>query len=649
MRILVLISGNGSNLQRLIDNVHNNDNVQGEIVGVISNKKHAYGLTRAENVKIQTDVVEDTYTERNITYRKNNVRYEEDLCQLIDFYSPDLIVLAGWMYIMWDIVLNKYSNRMINLHPALPNSYVGAHCIEQAWESYQKGEIMETGVMTHWVTKDLDRGDCIQSLRIPIHGCNNLSDLKERICKFEQDVLEMTVTSLIALGYTRDRVSYNSQIRSKYPLIQTGKVRDIYDIGNNLLAISHSDRLSSFDRHICDVTGKGHILTESSVFWFDRIERDLNIKHHLVFALDNVMIVKKCRVLPIEVVVRGYITGSTQTSLWTHYHKGTRNYCGIEFPDGLVKNQKLESNVITPTTKGEVDELITAEEIVKQGYMTQEQWNEVSEKAMRIFEYSQHYASKRGLILVDTKYEFGVDVDGNILLIDEVNTCDSSRYWFKATYDECMREEREPLKYDKDVIRDYIKKTVDDPYSQTTFNVEESQIDKTIGVYRDFFKMLTTFEIGDLRSTSVNEVIDYYYEQEHWVKNDTIVILSGSDTDHEHVSKLRKYLEEKKLFVLSYVSSAHKKTREVMGILDRFDARDGRVIYVTVAGRSNALSGVVASNTKYPTIACPPFKDKNDMIVNINSTLQCPSNVPVMTILEPSNVALACRKIFDLS
>ena len=186
MRILVLISGNGSNLQRLIDNVHNNDNVQGEIVGVISNKKHAYGLTRAENVKIQTDVVEDTYTERNITYRKNNVRYEEDLCQLIDFYSPDLIVLAGWMYIMGDIVLNKYSNRMINLHPALPNSYVGAHCIEQAWESYQKGEIMETGVMTHWVTKDLDRGDCIQSLRIPIHGCNNLSDLKERICKFDR-------------------------------------------------------------------------------------------------------------------------------------------------------------------------------------------------------------------------------------------------------------------------------------------------------------------------------------------------------------------------------------------------------------------------------------------------------------------------------
>ena len=117
--------------------------------------------------------------------------------------------------------------------------------------------------------------------------------------------------------------------------------------------------------------------------------------------------------------------------------------------------------------------MITAEEIVKQGYITQEQWNEVSEKAMRIFEYSQHYASKRGLILVDTKYEFGVDVDGNILLIDEVNTCDSSRYWFKATYDECMREEREPLKYDKDVIRDYIKKTVDDPYSQTTFNVEE--------------------------------------------------------------------------------------------------------------------------------------------------------------------------------
>lgn len=650
MRILVLISGNGTNLQRLIDRIHIDQNVRGEIVGVISNKKGVMGLKRAEEGNIQTDVVEDSFVERNITYQKMSDRYEEELCQVMDFYNADLVVLAGWMRIMGKRVLEKYGGRMINLHPALPGSFIGANCIRDAWEEYVRGTITDTGVMTHWVTENLDRGDCIQSIRIPIQGCESLNQLKGRVAIYERDILESTVKQLIELNYTRDGVRQISRnVNQKYPLLHKGKVRDIYDMGNNLLAISHSDRLSSFDRHICDVLGKGHILTESSVFWFDKIKRELDIDHHLVYAQDNVMVVKKCRVLPIEVVVRGYITGSTQTSLWTHYKNGTRNYCGIEFPDGLVKNQKLERNVITPTTKGEVDELITAEEIVAQGYMTQAQWDEVSEKAMRIFEHGQRYAAERGLILVDTKYEFGVDVDGNVLLIDEVNTCDSSRYWFQATYEECMRDGVEPQKYDKDVIRDYIKKTVDDPYAQTEFHVEQEQIEKTIRVYKDFFSMLTGVELSDLRFTPVEDVVDRYYADEHWVNNDTVVILSGSTSDDAHVQKLIKFAKAQGIYTLSHVSSAHKNTLEVMGILDKYNSGKGRVVYITVAGRSNALSGVVASNTQYPTIACPPFKDKDDMMVNINSTLQCPSKVPVMAILEPSNVALACRKIFDLS
>jgi len=650
MRILVLISGNGTNLQRLINNVHNNNTVHGEIVGVISNNKDAYGLTRAKSANIQTNVVADTFVEREITYQKNREKYDLELLQVMDAYNADLIVLAGWMRILGNTLVHKYGGRMINLHPALPNSFVGANCIRDAWEEYQRGNITETGVMTHWVSDELDRGDCIQSIRVPIHGCDTRDALKSRLNVYEQDLLESTVKQLVELNYTRDLVKDVKRLPERYPLLHKGKVRDIYDIGNDLLAISHSDRLSSFDRHICDVPGKGHILTESSVFWFDKIKRELGIDHHLIYAKDNVMVVKKCRVLPIEVVIRGYITGSTQTSLWTHYKNGTRNYCGIQFPDGLVKNQKLERNVITPTTKGEVDELITAEEIVAQGYMTQTQWNEVSEKAMRIFEYSQRYAAERGLILVDTKYEFGVDKEGNILVIDEVNTCDSSRYWFRKTYDECMREGKEPQKYDKDVIRDYIKKTVSDPYSQTEFHVEQEQIDKTINVYRFFFAMITGgVELCDLRYTTVEDVVDRYYEDEHWINHDTVVILSGSTTDDAHVQKLINFAKAQGIYTLSHVSSAHKNTLEVMGILDKYNSGKGRVVYITVAGRSNALSGVVASNTQYPTIACPPFKDKDDMMVNINSTLQCPSKVPVMAILEPSNVALACRKIFDLS
>ena len=649
MRIVVLVSGNGSNLQRLIDSVHKNENVNGNIVGVISNKENAYGLERAQQANIPTQCISYLYSKTipDVYYRKTRDEFESDLCDALASYEPDLIVLAGWMHIMGKRVLDQYSSMMINLHPALPNTFVGTHCIEKAWGEYVNGKITETGVMVHWVTSDLDKGDCIQSLRIPIHGCNSVEDLTERIQCYEKDILENVVKMIISLNYVKQNELCETE-GSRVKLIQTGKVRNIYDIGHNLLAISHSDRLSSFDRHICDVPGKGHILTESSAFWFHKIKEDLNIDHHFITSKDNVMVVKKCKVLPIEVVVRGYITGSTQTSLWTHYKNGTRNYCGIQFPDGLVKNQKLENNVITPTTKGEVDELITAEEIVAQGYMTQEQWDEVSTKAMRIFEYGQHYAAQRGLLLVDTKYEFGVDVDGNILLIDEVHTCDSSRYWFQDSYDECMRQGQEPKKYDKDIIRDYIKNTVDDPYKQTEFTIPEERVENTIQVYRDFYALLTGTSLDSLHTINVESYVKEYFKDIHWVTHDTLVILSGSTSDHAHVTKLRQCAEKMGLYVISHVSSAHKNTLEVMSILDKYNSGNGRVIYITVAGRSNALSGVVASNTQYPTIACPPFKDKDDMMVNINSTLQCPSKVPVMTILEPLNVAIASSKIFAL-
>ena len=649
VRILVLVSGNGTNLQALIDNVHLSDKVNAEIVGVISNNTDAYGLERARNANIKTEVVNMYYKEHNTSFIKNRQKYENELCSVMNSFSPDLVVLAGWMHVLGRDLLETFHNKIINLHPALPGSFVGQNCIDKAWEAYQKNQIHETGVMTHWVIPEVDKGDYIQCMRIPIYGCNTLDDLKQRINTYERNLLVSTVKMIVELKYVRDSMACRtSAIGEDYPLLQTGKVRDMYTIGNNLLAISHSDRLSSFDRHICDVPGKGHILTESSAFWFNRIKRDLNIDHHYLYSKDNVMIVKKCKVLPIEVVVRGYMTGSTQTSLWTHYKKGDRVYCGITFPDGLVKNQKLEKNVITPTTKGEVDELITAEDIVSQGYMTQSQWDEVSEKAMRIFEYGQAYAKTRGLILVDTKYEFGIDENGNILLIDEVHTCDSSRYWIQSSYNERMSEGKEPEKYDKDVIRDYIKKTVPDPYKETSFTVEPEQIQKTIGVYKEFFSMLTGNNMPPLCSSSVQDITKRYYEDHHWLTHNTLVILSGSTSDDAHVKKLVSFAQKQNLFTIEHVSSAHKNTMEVMDILRKYNSKKGRVIFITVAGRSNALSGVVASNTQYPTIACPPFKDKVDMSVNINSTLQCPSKVPVMTILEPLNVALACSKIFNL-
>ncbi|CAI0390953.1 unnamed protein product [Linum tenue] len=196
-----------------------------------------------------------------------------------------------------------------------------------------------------------------------------------------------------------------------------GKVRDVYDGGKYLVLVT-TDRHSAFDRVLASLPFKGQILNETSLWWFDRT---IHITPNaFVFVVDkNVMIAKKCSLFSVEFVVRGYVTGSTDTSLWTIYNKGVRNYCGNALPDGLVKNQKLQKNIITPTTKPEDDDVhVTTREIIKLGLMTEAEYDEASTKALSLFQLGQHVSLEHGLILVDTKYEFGKRSDGSILLVD---------------------------------------------------------------------------------------------------------------------------------------------------------------------------------------------------------------------------------------
>ncbi|XP_031389157.1 phosphoribosylaminoimidazole-succinocarboxamide synthase, chloroplastic [Punica granatum] len=235
-----------------------------------------------------------------------------------------------------------------------------------------------------------------------------------------------------------------------------GKVRDIYDGGDYLVLVT-TDRQSAFDRILASIPFKGQVLNETSLWWFDKTRHITS--NAVVAAPDrNVTIVKKCSVFPVEFVARGYVTGSTDTSLWTVYRNGVRNYCGNDLPDGLVKNQKLLQNILTPTTKAaDHDEPITPEEIVKRGLMTQEDYDEVSKRALQLFDYGQRVAADHGLILVDTKYEFGKGHDGSILLIDEVHTPDSSRYWIGQSYEECFQNGLEPENVDKEFLRLWFK------------------------------------------------------------------------------------------------------------------------------------------------------------------------------------------------
>ncbi|ONI35259.1 hypothetical protein PRUPE_1G526100 [Prunus persica] len=235
-----------------------------------------------------------------------------------------------------------------------------------------------------------------------------------------------------------------------------GKVRDVYDSGDYLVMVT-TDRQSAFDRILASIPFKGQVLNETSLWWFDKTQHITS--NAVVLAPDeNVTIAKKCSVFPVEFVVRGFVTGSTDTSLWTVYNNGVRNYCGNALPDGLAKSQKLPANILTPTTKAaDHDVPVTPDEIVECGLMTQAEYDEVSRKTLSLFEYGQRVALEHGLILVDTKYEFGKGKDGSILLIDEVHTPDSSRYWIAHTYEERFKNGLEPENVDKEFLRLWFK------------------------------------------------------------------------------------------------------------------------------------------------------------------------------------------------
>ena len=247
---------------------------------------------------------------------------------------------------------------------------------------------------------------------------------------------------------------------------RTGKVRDQYEFGDRVALVT-TDRQSAFDRVLASIPFKGQVLNLTSAWWFDQTKHI--IPNHVISVPDpNVTLAKKCDVFPIEFVVRGYITGSTETSLWTVYNKGDRKYCGNDLPEGLVKNKKLDTNMLTPTTKEEHhDRPIAPDEIVSEGRMSQEDWDYCSERALELFAFGQKKATENGMILVDTKYEMGRDANGKIMLIDEIHTPDSSRYWLAKTYDERMARGQEPQNIDKEFLRLWFVDNCD-PYNDKT-------------------------------------------------------------------------------------------------------------------------------------------------------------------------------------
>jgi phosphoribosylaminoimidazole-succinocarboxamide synthase len=234
-----------------------------------------------------------------------------------------------------------------------------------------------------------------------------------------------------------------------------GKVRDWYTLADGRKLFITTDRLSAFDRVLARVPYKGQVLNQLSAFWFDAT-RGLIDNAVLSIPDPNCVVMQAVKRFPVEVVVRGYITGVTKTALWYRYSLGERDIYGYAFPDGLKKNQALPEPILTPTTKGEEgahDERLTCAEVVSKGLVERATWDTVSAAALAIFRRGQEVAARAGLILVDTKYELGLTSDGRVMLIDEVHTPDSSRFWKADSYRKLFEAGAEPENFDKELVR----------------------------------------------------------------------------------------------------------------------------------------------------------------------------------------------------
>jgi len=271
-----------------------------------------------------------------------------------------------------------------------------------------------------------------------------------------------------------------------------GKVRENYDLPDGRRIIIATDRLSAFDVILTAIPLKGELLTQTARYWFEETA-DICPNHVLDYPDPNVVVGTRLDILPVEIVVRDYLAGTTSTSVLTKYKNGERDMYGIRLPDGLRDNEKLPQTIITPTSKaldGGHDEPLTRDDILTRGLLSEEQWDTVSRYALALFARGKALAAKRGLILVDTKYEFGTNKDGSIILADEIHTPDSSRYWLAESYKQRFEAGERPQSFDKDFIRAWVTARCD-PYKDRIPKIPAELIEQTSRVYTQAYETIT--------------------------------------------------------------------------------------------------------------------------------------------------------------
>ncbi|NLG34237.1 MAG: phosphoribosylaminoimidazolesuccinocarboxamide synthase [Lentisphaerae bacterium] len=419
--------------------------------------------------------------------------------------------------------------------------------------------------------------------------------------------------------------------------IHRGKVRDSLRVDDATRLLVVSDRLSAFDRVLdTPIPMKGEVLSRLSNWWFGQTA-DI-VPNHVLRVVDPIAtLVKEVEPIRIEMIVRGYLTGSMGRA----YDAGVRTFCGVDVPDGLKPNQRFPQPLVTPTTKEKNDREIRPEEIVSEGWTTVERYGQMKDVALRLFERGSRVLAEKGLILVDTKYEFGL-LDGELVLIDESHTPDSSRMWDQAAY------EQDPLKveaHDKEYVRAWLR--ANRRGGEYPVALPDDVVRETTRRYVDIYERVTGEKL-EVSAEDPRARLARHLHAAGLIRDGFVVFVMGSRADLDHANTMKAVVESYGIYADVRVCSAHKNGEDLPALLAEYDSALEPGAIVAIAGLSNGLGGSLAANSCLPVISCPPFKDGVDMLLNLNSSLMMPSAVPNMTVIKPREAAAAALRALNL-
>lgn len=412
--------------------------------------------------------------------------------------------------------------------------------------------------------------------------------------------------------------------------IHRGKVRDSFRVDPETRLIVATDRLSAFDQVLeTPIPGKGAALTRMAAYWFEETRRVFP-NHMLRTVGERATLVREAEPVRLEFIVRAYLAGSA----WRAYRDGARDVSGVRLPDGLSRNARLPEPIVTPTTKDAHDEEITSADIVRRGFLSESELRELERASLAVFTHAARHLEQRGILLVDTKYEFG-RVDGAFVLIDEIHTPDSSRFWSRDDYE---RDPESVESMDKEYVRAWL--LAQESAGQRPTSLPPQVVAETVRRYYDICRRVTGGEPGPAGDEDL--VADLV--REGLLRDGCVVIVMGSPRDREHAERIAAALAPYDVAVRLRIASAHRTPDRVAALARELNEASEPIAVVAVAGLSNGLGGALAANLVRPVISCPPLRSEADILLNLPSSVMMPSRVPALTALRPENAAAAAAR-----